>query len=171
MKIRTEKQQKAEKKKGKLSADTFELGDEVCIQNAANKRWDKSGRIKEVRQSYDGQDVSFIFSLANGKETIRHRSHLRHNITHYTRVTDTRVRFNLQEDTEGENKNKEKPEGKKRGRPKKLHKTQSANGYETAPDSTTDSEIGISNRTRSKTVTTSNDIPLKSALKKRTLEL
>ena len=38
---------------------------------------------------------------------IRHRSHLRHNITCYTRVTETRVRFNLKEDTEGENKNKE----------------------------------------------------------------
>ena len=36
MKIRAEKQQKAAKKKGKLSADTFELEDEVWIQNAAN---------------------------------------------------------------------------------------------------------------------------------------
>ena len=43
MRIRSEKQQKAAKKKGKLSADTFELGDEVRIQNAATKRWDKSG--------------------------------------------------------------------------------------------------------------------------------
>ena len=91
MRIRAEKQQKAAKKKGKLSADTFELGDEVWIQNAANKRWDKSGIIKEVRQSDDGQDVSFIISLANGKETIRHRYHLRHNNTRYTRVSDTRV--------------------------------------------------------------------------------
>ena len=81
------------------------------------------------------------------------------------------MRFNLEENTEGEDKNKEKQEGRKRGRPKKLHKTQSANGCETVPDSTTDSEIVISNRTHSKTVTTSNDIPLKSALKKRTLEL
>ena len=115
--------------------------------------------------------MSFVISLANGRETIRHRSHLRHNITRYTRVTDRRVRFNLKEDTEGEDKNKEKSEFKKRGRPKKLDKTKSANDCETVPDSMNDSEIGIANRTRSKTVTITNDIPLKSALKKRTLEL
>ena len=38
MKIREEKQQKAAKRKGKLSADTFKLEDEVWIQNAANKK-------------------------------------------------------------------------------------------------------------------------------------
>ena len=32
MKIRAEKQQKAAKKKGKLSADTFKLGDEPILQ-------------------------------------------------------------------------------------------------------------------------------------------
>merc|ERR1711954_245091 len=103
-------------------------------------------------------------------ETIRHRSHLRHDITRYTKVTETKVRFNLEENKEGEDKNKEKQEGGKRGRPKKLHKTQSADGCDTVPDSATDSKIGISGRTRSKTVTTSNDIPIKSALKKRSLD-
>ena len=38
MKIRAKKQREAAKKKGRLSADTFKLEDEVCIQNAANKR-------------------------------------------------------------------------------------------------------------------------------------
>ena len=52
-----------------------------------------------------------------------------------------------------------------------MDKTKSANDCETVPDSMNDSEIGIANRTRSKTVTITNDIPLKSALKKRTLEL
>ena len=133
MKIRAEKQQKAAKKKGKLSADTFKLEDEVWIQNAANKRWDKTGCIKEIRQSDDRQDVSFVISLANGRETIRHRSHPRHNITRYTKVTDRRVRFNLKENTEGEDKDKEKKELKKRGRPRKLEKTKSANDCETVP--------------------------------------
>ena len=73
------KQQEAAKKNGRLSADTFEIDEKVCIQNAANKRWDKTGRIVEKRQSDDGQDVSFVISMANGRETIRHRSHLRHN--------------------------------------------------------------------------------------------
>ena len=94
--------------------------------------------------------MSFIISLANGKETIRHRSHLRHNITHYTKVTETRVRFNLKDNTEGEDKNKEKTELKKRGRPKKLEKTKSANDCETVPDSMDDFEIGIANRTQAK---------------------
>ena len=45
MRIRSEKQQKAAKKKGKISADSFELGDDVRIQNMATRRWDKSGII------------------------------------------------------------------------------------------------------------------------------
>ena len=114
--------------------------------------------------------MSFIISLANGKETIRHRSHLRHNINRYTKVTETKVRFKLDEDKEGEDKNKENHKGRKQGRLKKLHKTQSADSHVTSSDSATDSEIGISGRTRSKTVTTSKDIPLNSALKKRILE-
>ena len=84
MRIRSEKQQKAAKKQGRRSADTFEEGDSVRIQNMANSCWDKSGTIKEVRTSDDGQGVSFLISLPNGRETIRHRSHLRHNLNRYT---------------------------------------------------------------------------------------
>ena len=72
MRIRSEKQQKAARKKGKMSSDTFELGDDVRIQNMATRHWDKSGVIKEVRTADDGQEVSFIISLPNGRETIRH---------------------------------------------------------------------------------------------------
>ena len=95
MRIRAKKQQETAKKKWRISADTFEISDEVLIQYAANKRWDKTGRIVEKRQSDDSQDVSFVISLANGRQTIRHRSHLRHNVTRYTRVTDRKVTFNL----------------------------------------------------------------------------
>ena len=38
LKIRAKKHQEVAKKKGRLFADKFELEDEVCIQNAANKR-------------------------------------------------------------------------------------------------------------------------------------
>merc|ERR1711954_256593 len=79
MKIRSEKQQKAAKKQGKKSSDTFFEGDSVRIQNMQNGCWDRSGTIKEVKTADDGQGDIFIISLPNGKETIRHRSHLRYN--------------------------------------------------------------------------------------------
>merc|ERR1711954_405340 len=153
-----------------MSADSFELGDDVRIQNSAMRPWDKSGVIKEVRQADDGQDVSFIISLPIGRETIRHRSHLRHNITQYTHVTDTKVRFDLKIDKEGEDTNKEKSESRKSVRPLKLHKSKSADSWEIVPNPNNDSEIGIATQTRSKVAASMNDIPLKSALKKRTLE-
>ena len=106
----------------------------------------KTGRIKEIRESDDRQDVSFVITLANGRETIRHRSHLRHNITRYTRVTDRRVTFNLKGDTEGEDKDKRKTELKKRGRLSKLDKTESTNDCETVSDSMNDSEMSISKK-------------------------
>ena len=52
--------------------------------------------IKETRLSDDGQSVSFVISMPNGKETIRHRNHLRHNVNRYMKMTETKVRFNLE---------------------------------------------------------------------------
>ena len=170
MRIRARKQLETAKKQGRVSADTFKLDDEICIQNAANKRWDKTGRIVEKRQSDDGQDVSFVISMANGRETIRHRSHLRHNITRYTTVTDRKVTFSLKEERGGEDKDTKETETKKRGRPSKLDKAESTKDYKTDSDSNDDSDMGIVKRTCSKTASDSSDIPLKSSLKKRTQE-
>ena len=89
-----------------MSADIFEEGDSVRIQNMANSRWDKSGVIKEVRTADDGQEISFVISLPNGRETIRHCSNLRHNINRYTRITETKVRFDLKVDKRGEDRKK-----------------------------------------------------------------
>ena len=124
----------------------------------------------EKRQSDDSQDVSFVISLANGRETIRHRSHLRHNVTRYTRVTDRKVTFNLKEETGGEDKDTRKTETKKRGRPSKLDKAESTKDCKTDSDSIDDSDMGIAKRTHSKTAPDLSDIPLKSSLKKRTQE-
>ena len=171
MQIRSEKQQKAARKKGKMSADTFEEGDSVRIQNMANSRWDKSGTIKEVRTSDDGQGVSFLISLPNGRETIRHRSHLRHNINRYTRISETRVRFDMKVDKEGEDR--KKAERKKIVQPLKLQKLKSADSsdsWEIASNQNKDDETGIVAHTRSKVATDMSEIPIKSALKKRTLE-
>merc|ERR1711954_230375 len=80
MKIRSDKQQKLAKKQGRRSSDIFLEGDSVRIQNMKSGCWDKSGIIKEVRRADDGPGVSFIISLPDGKETIRHRSHPRFNL-------------------------------------------------------------------------------------------
>ena len=118
----------------------------------------------------DGQDTSFVITMGNGRETIRHRSHTRHNITQYTKVTDRKVTFNLDNERGGEDKNVKETETKKRGRPRKEDKAESNKDYKIATDSNTDFNIGIAKRTHSKTSTDLSDIPLKSSLKKRTQE-
>ena len=89
--------------------------------------------------------------MGNGRETIRHRSHIRHNITRYTKVTDKKVTFNLKEEREREDKNTKETETKKRGRPRKVDKAESSKDYKTDSDSNTDSDIGIAKRTHRKT--------------------
>ena len=171
MRIRSEKQQKAARKQGKRSADTFVEGDSVRIRNMQNGCWDKSGTIKEVRTSDDGQGVSFLISLPNGRETIRHRSHLRYNLNRYTRVSEIKVRFDTKVDKEGEER--KKAERKKVVQPLKLQKSKSADNsdtWEIARNQNKDDETGIAARTRSKAAIDMSGIPIKSALKKRTLE-
>ena len=93
MHIRSRKQKKIAERKGRKSADIFEIDDHVRVQDVASKKWNKTGRIVETRQSDDGQNMSFVVLMDNGHETIRHRSHLKHNITRYERSTDVRVKF------------------------------------------------------------------------------
>ena len=119
------------------------------------------------RQSDDGQDVSFVILMANGRETIRHRLHIRHNVTRYTKVTDKKITFNLKEERGREDKNTKETETMKRGRPRKMDKAESSKDYKTDSDSNTDSDIGIVKRTLSKTSSDLSDIPLKISLKKR----
>ena len=88
----------------------------------------------------------------------------------YTKVTDKKVTFNLENERGGEDKNVKETETKKRGRPRKMDKAESSKDYKTDSDSNTDSDIGIVKRTLSKTSSDLSDIPLKSSLKKRTQE-
>ena len=115
----------------------------------------------------DGQEVIFIISLPNGKETIRHRNHLRHNLNRYTKISEIRVKFNLGNDSDGEERdNSEKPEVVK---PLKLQKVKSDGNNESWEISSTNNHNeGIATRTRSKV--DMSKLPLKSALKKRPLE-
>merc|ERR1711954_93078 len=102
MRIRAEKQLKIAKKQGRRSADEFKEGESVRIQDMRSGRWNKSGVIEELRRSDDGQSVSFIIGLPDGRKTIHHRSHLRFNINRYSKVTDTKVKFNLDVNRNGE---------------------------------------------------------------------
>merc|ERR1712081_31217 len=167
MRIRSEKQLKLAKKQGRRSSDEFLKGVSVRIQNMKSGRWDKSGVIKEVRRSENGQGVSFIISLPDGKETIRHRSHLRFNINRYTRISETKVKFNLNIDRNGEERKKK--ENKKVVKPLRLQKSKSAEcDWEIAEKDKNNDETGISTRTRSKCEINMPELELKSALKKRT---
>merc|ERR1712081_51147 len=124
MQIRSDKQQKLAMRQGRRSSDTFLKGDSVRFQNMRSGRWDKSGIIKEVRRADDGQGVSLIIYLPDGKETIRHHSHLRYNLNRYTRISDTKVKFDLKVDRNGDDRKKE--ERKKIVKPLRLQKSKSS---------------------------------------------
>merc|ERR1711954_47017 len=145
---RSEKQLKMAKKQGRRSADEFKEGDSVRIQDMRSGRWNKSGIIEEVRISDDGQSVSFIIGLPDGRKTIRHRSHLRFNINRYSKVTDTKVKFNLDVDRDGEERKKR--ENKKVVKPLVLKKSKSAECDWQIADKDINEETGISSQTRSK---------------------
>ena len=130
--------------------------------------WDSRTDAGISLESSKKLEVSFVISLPNGRKTIRHWSHLRHNINRYTRITETKVRFDLKGDKKGEDR--KKSETKRSVQPLKLHKSKSADSWEIVSNQNKDSEIGIATRTRSKVTTDKSEIPLKSALKKRTLE-
>ena len=66
------------------------------------------------------KNTSFVIQMENGRETIRHRSHIRHNVKRYTKVTEKKVRFNIEEESEEQDKERREEEAKKkRGRPRK----------------------------------------------------
>ena len=159
MKIRARKQKGMAEKKGRKSSDEFVVGDKVRVQDQNSKTWTKVGTIKAARKSDDEQDVSFIIDLENGRETIRHRSHMRHNVTRYTKIAETKVRFKAPETNVDDNKpDEEEKKTKKKGRPKK--------GEESNKD--TPDVTGVASRTRSKSpVPDSTALPEKRILKKR----
>merc|ERR1711954_48902 len=104
-----------------------------------------------------------------GRKTIRHRSHLRFNINRYSKITDTKVKFNLNVDRNGEKRKKK--ENKKVVKPLVLKKSKSAEcDWQIADKDINHEETGISTQTRSKCDINMPEPELKSALKKRTLQ-
>ena len=78
IKIRHDRQMKLAMAKGREAKDKFEVNDLVRVQCQVNKTWKKKGKIVDVRVSEDGSQQSFIIRMENGREAIRHKSHLRH---------------------------------------------------------------------------------------------
>ena len=56
---------------------------------------DRVGKIIEKREADDGQNTSFVIRMENGYETKRYRSHPRHYVSKYTKMDETKVKFNL----------------------------------------------------------------------------
>ena len=103
MAIRAKKQRLVAERKGRKSADEFKLGDRVRVQDVATKKWNKSGVVQEAREADDGQSVSFIIKMDNGNESIRHRTHLKHDVTREDRASPIRIRF-IEEDAKTDGK-------------------------------------------------------------------
>ena len=158
MKIRASKQMKAALKKGKMSSDSFEVGDSIRVQDMRSKKWNRSGVIKEARVSDDGQEVSFIIEMENGRETIRHRSHLRHNVKSSEKVEETKVKFKVQT-------NDDKSDDKK--------DSDSSDRAESTSESDKPAESGVVTRSRARqrfSPPSSSALPAKSCLKTKSSE-
>merc|ERR1712106_441961 len=65
IRIRSDKRQKAAEKMGRRSADEFEVGQVVRVQDTVNKHWKKKGEIIEARTTDDGQHDSFRVRMEN----------------------------------------------------------------------------------------------------------
>ena len=75
---RGEKRQSRVDKKGRTVGrkETFEVGEEVRMQNIKTKKWDQKGEIVEVRTAADGTIVSYEINTSSGTTTTRHRRFL-----------------------------------------------------------------------------------------------
>ena len=76
MEIRAQQHQKRVDKPGKTNKLSYEIGEEVSVQDVKSKKWDKNGKILDVRVAYDGRIVSYDINV-DGYDTIRHRRYLR----------------------------------------------------------------------------------------------
>ena len=77
IKSRMEKQIKLALKKGRTSADQFQPGDKIVIQDNITKRWSKKGTILETRSSEDGSAQSFKILTEDDREVIRNKRFLK----------------------------------------------------------------------------------------------
>ena len=65
-------------RKGRFNRETFKEGDEVWIQNPANRKWDRKGIVDKVR-SWNRTPLSYIVKC-EGKEFLRNGKFLCHMV-------------------------------------------------------------------------------------------
>ena len=80
-------------KRGRRSVDIFQAGDPVRIQDPHSKKLNIKGTIENIRYSDKGVQSSFQIKKRNGRATLRHKSHVRHDITVDDRVAPSKVSF------------------------------------------------------------------------------
>ena len=69
------------------------MGDPVRIQDPISKRWTIKGIIEKVRSSEEGVQTSFQIKKKNGRSTLRHHSHIRHDVTIDDRTEPQKISF------------------------------------------------------------------------------
>ena len=116
IRIRSDKRQKAAEKMGRRSADEFEVGQVVRVQDTVNKHWKKKGEIIEARTTDDGQHASFRVRMENGHISTRHRVHLKPDVTRNTRLDSTLVTFAEEPQTLGKNPHSAGPSSRTRSK-------------------------------------------------------
>ena len=63
------------------------------VQCPKSRLWRVRGKIVEAREGFDGKNKSFIVKLENGNESIRHKSHIKHDVGSNSRTEKVRVSF------------------------------------------------------------------------------
>ena len=88
VKARQEEQTKLANKKGRQSAESFVINDDVVMQNERNKRWTDMGRISGERKADDNSIQLFEITLEKGRKCIRNRRFIKHDISAASNADD-----------------------------------------------------------------------------------
>ena len=74
-------QERIANRKGNKSKDCFAVGDRVRVKSNMDGRWATKGTFQEARPSGSSSPpASFIILTDSGKELIRHKSYLKHEV-------------------------------------------------------------------------------------------
>ena len=74
-------QERIANRKGNKSKNCFAVGDKVRVKSNLDGRWATKGTIQEARPSGSSSPpASFIILTDSGKEVIRHKSYLKHEV-------------------------------------------------------------------------------------------
>ena len=74
-------QERIANRKGNKSKDCFAVGDKVRVKSNLDGRWATKGTIQEARPSGSSSPpASFLILTDSGKEIIRHKSYLKHEV-------------------------------------------------------------------------------------------